>query len=712
MWHPYAFSGYPLLATNQVAAFYPPNWSFLLLPPVLANNAVVVSSFAVAGLGVFVLARRLCRDDAGAAVAGVAFGLSPFLFAHLTHQSLIASIAWLPWVLYGFELVRERLTPPRLLLGAGALALTLLAGHGQMFAFVVLVVALYAVALRSIRAMVVAVLLIAVGTALAAVQLVPTTSIIVDTDRAHVDYETAVSYSFPGSHTALLGFPYLFGNTRPQGPYTDAYRGEWNLPEMTGYPGMVVLTLAAAGLGALRRDRRVAALVFVGTVSFVMALGPTTPMAHFVHALPVLGQFRSWGRYIVGPDLVVTLLAAFGVARLRAPATRRAAAVASVAAAMAVVVAAFVVPNLGAVHAHVAHGDTRTYALVIPVLMAVAGAALCVLTLRVPRSAVVLLVLTVAVDAVVAFGMWSGWRSGSPSLEAFRADRSLAVPTTFGPMNDVPGGIERYLSVGQRLGTPEDPDVTDLKRVRSANGFDPLAPRRYLDALSMDYLGRVAGNTIVLQPGNHVLDLLRVSVVLVDRNVDGPGPPPRPQALPASFGPSRVVRGGRNLRYDYRPRLPDAFVVGAAQRVTRREAQRRIAGEIAFEPSVTVLVEADCRACFRARSPGRAGSVAATRWGSSSVDLDVNVVRDAMLVVSQAWFPGWTATVDGRAARVVRVDGLVQGVPVGPGHHRVNLRYRAPGLTRGAALSLVTLAGLLGWWARERRSRRAAGASA
>jgi hypothetical protein len=695
VWHPYAFSGYPLLATNQVAIFYPPNWLFLVLPPVLANNAIVVLSFAVAGLGAFLLARRLCDDDAAAAVAGVAFGLSPFLFAHLTHQSLIASIAWLPWVLYGFELLRERVTPPRVLLASGALALTLLAGHGQMFAFVVLIVAIYAVALLSIRALATALLLVAIGAALASAQLVPTTTIVPDTDRSHIDYRTAVSFSFPGSHTALLAFPFLFGNHLAEGPYTAHYRGRWNLAEMSGYPGMVVLTLAAAGLGAARRDRRVIALGIVGVVTFLMALGRTTPMGHAVHALPVFGQFRSWARYIVGFDLVVTLLAAYGVARLRDPATRRSAALAATATAIAVLVAAFVVPHLGAVRPFVARGDTRAFALLVPVLMAVAGAALCVLAMRAPRVACSLLVLAVGVDAVVAFGAWFEWRSGSPSLARFRADRSLSVSPSFGPMNEAPGGIVRYLSIGTRFGTPDDPDVTDLKRVRSANGFDPLAPRRYLETLSMTYLGQVDPRTRALRPGNHVLDLLRVSVVLFDRGLDAP----------VSLGPGRVVRGGRSVRYDYRPRLPDAFVVGAVERVTPPEARRRLAGTVAFDPTAAALVETRCPACARARTPGPAGSVSTIRWGTNTVDVHATVDRPGVLVVSQAWFPGWTATVDGRAAPVVRVDGLVQGVPVGPGRHRVELSYRAPGLAVGAAASAATLGGLLGWWLLDRRRR-------
>ena len=50
---------------------------------------------------------------------------------------------------------------------------------------------------------------------------------------------------------------------------------------------------------------------------------------------------------------------------------------------------------------------------------------------------------------------------------------------------------------------------------------------------------------------------------------------------------------------------------------------------------------------------------------------------------------------DGRAVPVVRVDGLVQGVPVPAGARRVELFYRAPGLRLGFAVSLATLAGLL-----------------
>lgn len=76
-----------------------------------------------------------------------------------------------------------------------------------------------------------------------------------------------------------------------------------------------------------------------------------------------------------------------------------------------------------------------------------------------------------------------------------------------------------------------------------------------------------------------------------------------------------------------------------------------------------------------------------------------------MLVVSEAWFPGWTATVDGEAVEVRQANGLLLGVPIEAGSHRVELRFRAPGVVAGAGISTAT-AVLLGGAALITRLRR------
>jgi len=81
----------------------------------------------------------------------------------------------------------------------------------------------------------------------------------------------------------------------------------------------------------------------------------------------------------------------------------------------------------------------------------------------------------------------------------------------------------------------------------------------------------------------------------------------------------------------------------------------------------------------------------------------------ALLVLNDAWAPGWTAAIDGRPAPVLRVAGAFRGVEVQPGEQQVIFRYRAPGLDRGLRLAAMGLAllglGTVGAWALRRRGQ-------
>jgi hypothetical protein len=58
--------------------------------------------------------------------------------------------------------------------------------------------------------------------------------------------------------------------------------------------------------------------------------------------------------------------------------------------------------------------------------------------------------------------------------------------------------------------------------------------------------------------------------------------------------------------------------------------------------------------------------------------------------------PGWAFTVDGAPAVARRGEGIVQGVQVPAGEHRVAARYRPPGMTAAAVVSLISVLALLG----------------
>jgi hypothetical protein len=189
------------------------------------------------------------------------------------------------------------------------------------------------------------------------------------------------------------------------------------------------------------------------------------------------------------------------------------------------------------------------------------------------------------------------------------------------------------------------------------------------------------------RPSSHVLDLLRVTTVVL-----------RPELARGGPGPSALLVNGRPagglVRYEYQPKLPEAFLVGATQKMNLSSAIRDIHGASPFDPASVALLDRPCAACPTG-APGAAGTAGGVAWGLNRVGVTVDATRPAMLVLSQAWSPGWEARIDGQVVPVVRADGLVQGVPVPAGSHRVELAYRAPGLRTGFLIAVGTLGAIL-----------------
>lgn len=114
-----------------------------------------------------------------------------------------------------------------------------------------------------------------------------------------------------------------------------------------------------------------------------------------------------------------------------------------------------------------------------------------------------------------------------------------------------------------------------------------------------------------------------------------------------------------------------------------------------------------------ARDLGGSGAVRWTEYASDRLGLEVSVDsagRDgALLVVVDSFLAGWSAAVDGEAVPILRVNGLARGVAVGPGRHRVEMRYRPPGLVAGGLVTALAAAVLaLAWVRRNASARRAA----
>ena len=82
-----------------------------------------------------------------------------------------------------------------------------------------------------------------------------------------------------------------------------------------------------------------------------------------------------------------------------------------------------------------------------------------------------------------------------------------------------------------------------------------------------------------------------------------------------------------------------------------------------------------------------------TRYAPERVTISADMSCDGTAVLSDTYYPGWYASVDGRPVPIYEVDLALRGVAVPKGSHTIVFRYRPRSVFLGAGL---TLAGLLG----------------
>ncbi|MCY3024577.1 MAG: YfhO family protein, partial [Planctomycetota bacterium] len=184
--------------------------------------------------------------------------------------------------------------------------------------------------------------------------------------------------------------------------------------------------------------------------------------------------------------------------------------------------------------------------------------------------------------------------------------------------------------------------------------------------------------------------------------------PPAPQ--PADYD---VVYTGEVVVYRNNRAYPRAFVVHNVELARNVDEALALLSRPGFDPARTAIVDGATPQGWNSallgktlRSPPTPAQVVERR--ANSMKIKATLDRPGVLVVSDSYFPGWQASVDGAAAPVWPVDVALRGVYLEPGAHEVLLYYMPWRFKLGAAISVCTLLGLAGWvlW-RKRKARPA-----
>jgi uncharacterized membrane protein YfhO len=88
---------------------------------------------------------------------------------------------------------------------------------------------------------------------------------------------------------------------------------------------------------------------------------------------------------------------------------------------------------------------------------------------------------------------------------------------------------------------------------------------------------------------------------------------------------------------------------------------------------------------------GDSAEVSLTRRDAREIALTVDLDRPGIVVVGDAYYPDWKATVDGQATEILRANHAFRAVALGAGRHEIVMRYDASLLRKGATISVTTV---------------------
>jgi hypothetical protein len=760
LWNPFIFSGIPsyaALAYNPDVYF--PDWILKPLgrhaPPMLW----LILYYMVGAVGLFLFLRDRGAARPPAALAGLLFALTPNLIAVGAHGhgSQLVNSGWIPVALLALHrwLARGRVVWLALL--ALVLGAQILRGHMQIVYYTWLALGLYLVfyvlevrGRRSLftmpigRALAGVAVALVLAACLGAVLALPVLAYSPHSIRGGgpaggVGFEYATGWSLGWAEILTFVVPSALG-----------FGGEtyWGTMPFTDYPHYLgILTVLFAVVALLPAGRAGAApkrgasppaepavaplhpgyFVALAVVGVVIALGKHSPIYNLLYNfMPGFNKFRVPVMILVLTQLAAAALFALGLTRVLAlaGAARRSAAAQALASRFRAAVIAVVVmllfaavaggpivsaytrafraspriaqqlaaapeqaQALGTRAARRFHGD-----LLRGLAFLAGGSALAWLALR-GRVRGEVLAGGVAVLSVIDLGPID-YAIMSPLI----FDRSvLATPAEPDP------AVQFLLAEPGRFRVLPVEEFTTNRYatwgIASAGGYHaakPIAYQQFMQATGLDDL------SLFRYPERYrILDLLNVRYLLTRLQV------PESERFRIVFpGPPVAVIENRLAG-------PRAFVVGQVQVEANPERALALLLNPAFDLIGTAVVDTDPGQLGGA---GVTGKAEVTEFELNRVGIDVESTGDALVVIGDLYAPGWSATVDGAPAPVVRADTIFRGVRVPGGKHRVELRYMTPGLRPGLYLSAGALAvlalvgiGSLGWERVRRRGGNAKG---
>ncbi len=678
LWNPYIFGGSPILAENMPAMFSPFKLLYLALSAERAFTLGIILEFFLTALFMFAFLRELGRSRCAAFIGSCAWGLNSGFIMWYWRAPPAFCLA--PLVLLLVERAVKR-NAWGYAAGAGAvMGVAVLSGNVQAATHLGFLVAAWWArhVLESKILWRPAVLCFVVAVAISAVQWLPTLELM----RLDAYKSMHVRGASTGLRHTLLGlpalitfvFPALTGSTES---YDLLRLAGASRNDFTGYIGIIPFALAI--LAVRERRSRWLAWIIIAVVVIVLF----TPLVKYVyHRVFIVAVFVGCVLAAEGADvwlarprlfrglLILGALVAAGVLTIQiVVAVKHDVLVAAAHGVIDGKVVGHSFPYKTAwfhqrVLAFLDHYRITNVEFWLPL-----GCLACLTVIvrrRVGQTIACCALVGLTVVDLTVLG-----RRLLPQIDLARYPLSPPHPT-LAPMENDTGLFRVYVAGANNIYTHR-PNWLMTRGIADLSGNASLVPP------GLEWLLRQAPSS---SASNLVLDLGNVKYVFLEG------------AEQRSVNHFELLAEADGLRvYRNRHCLPRAMFVPHAKVVNDHAQLLTQMFSVGFDPREVVYLEESPP--LSSLSAETNGTAEVTTYSPLRVIVGVNCSQPGLLLLTDTYYPGWSATVDGKPTRLYRADGVFRAVVVPSGEHLVEFRFRPRSFVAGATISVVTLLALV-----------------
>jgi hypothetical protein len=691
-WNPHQYCGIPLLAALQPGVLYPPHVFYLFLPFPIVWNWLIVLHFLLAGVAVYAFLIYMKSSEEGALAGALIFMLSGYLLSVHNLLPHLFAVSWFPLVLLFFLKHFKTRQMRYAALASLFLLMQFLSGAPEILMMTLLALFIVTLFLRTLVADVTLysrvrsfMIILFLFLLLSGVQLLPFYELKAESIRqGGLTYFESSVWSMAWRDFIQFFVPDPFGNMMNDQKYWQ--NQSWL---KTIYLGIVPFCLSTFYFLTAGRRRWLFALLMV--ISLIFALGGNTPIYKLLYRIPPFSSVRYPVKFLFLFFFVISVTSGLGLDKLRQGVAEQSKRIHgaihvffylgflfALAWAYTVLFRERVVSlfdsigfkpeayNLISVNIH----DIRRFCFFAFLF--------CVLLLvyrRVTRKKLVMvsMVTLLALDLFLAnYGFYSSlpWEAyvrppefASVIAKSGKMDRYFLTPKTQNAYDRFPKDKAAMASAYAPLSGLYTVVGAEVLRLRRHDIFIHLlksAPslseaKRLFDVAGIRYLVSIVklDDEDFTLLGSVMLD--DAPLYLYEYN-DYPG---------------------RFLLFSQVRSVPDekSMIEALVDRSIDLRQELIVLGKI---PQLKAL-------------PAIPGKVELVKYEPNNVVLNCKTAQEAFLYVSDTFYPGWRAYVDGQRTDILRADLAFRAVKVPPGEHTILFRYVPISFYAGLGLTLVGL---------------------